>query len=278
MARSYTGGDADQQSFVKVFDSLTGKYNRWEVWRDFVWMLACAISNSVDNEQREKRETIYMDIAKKYTPDEMDKFASLTAILIASMDEKAQSGVWGDFLGELFMNLNLGNELGGQFFTPYHVCLMMARTAVNVETVKREIEEHGYMSVNDPACGAGATLIAAAEVLKEAGVNYQEQVIFTGQDIDSTTALMCYIQLSLLGCAGYVVIGSTLSDPATGNVLFGEDSDRCWRMPMFYSDIWHGRRQAHKMRRLMQQMEADRKEEAPDVYGGTEQLAFDLGV
>lgn len=53
-----------------------------------------------------------------------------------------------------------------------------------------------YISVNDPACGAGAMLIAFANVAKKHGINYQKHVLFVAQDIDRTAAMMCYIQMS----------------------------------------------------------------------------------
>src|SRR5699024_11833427 len=67
----------------------------------------------------------------------------------------------------------------------------------------------------DPACGAGALLVAFANECLRQKVNYQTSVLFVAQDIDFTVGLMCYIQLSLLGCAGYVVIGDTLVRPST---------------------------------------------------------------
>ena len=277
MARSYTGGDAAQKEFVKVFDSLTGRYNRWEVWRDMVWCIAIAISNRVDERYREKREKTYLDIVSKYTHEEIEKFAVLFAMLHNNIVEKTDRGDWGDFLGELFMNMGLGNNLGGQFFTPYHVCKMMARVVIDRdgEMMQTALKEKGYFSVSDCACGAGATLIAAAEVMSERGINYPYQVIFAGQDVDSTTALMCYIQLSLLGCAGYVVIGNTLSEPMQGHVLFGEDSDRCWFTPMFCEQTWHKRREVEaimlKFRRAMQIIDGtrekpEREEQSDSVF------------
>ena len=251
MAKSFVGGDADQKAFVKIFDSLTGKYNRWQVWQDMIWMIACSISNTVDRKHFDKREEMFTDIAKKYSDVDIQKFKQLLEMLIESMESRVNRGDYGDFLGEMFMNLNLGNELGGQFFTPYHVCLMMAKSTINDDRLRKELNRCGYISCADFACGAGATLIAAAECMKELGINYQEQCIFAGQDIDSTTALMCYIQLSLLGCAGYVVIGNSLIEPMTGHALFGEDSERCWKTPMYYLDKWDFRRQAESMRQII---------------------------
>jgi len=259
MARYYSGGSADQKDFVNLFDKLTGKHNRWEVWKDMVWMFAIAISNSVDKRYAEGREKTYMSIVKKYTKQEVDLFVELYGLLYKSIIARTESSCssWGDFLGEMFMNLNLGNELGGQFFTPYHVCHMMSRATIehDLPTLQKEISEKGYFSCYDGAVGAGAMLIAAAEVCVEQKINYPFQVMFVAQEIDSTTALMCYIQLSLLGCAGYVVIGNTLSDPSTGHVLFGEDSERCWYTPMFFEETWHRRREVevvkHRIRKIM---------------------------
>ena len=256
MARNYTGGTPEQKEFVKLFDTLTGRYNRWEVWKDMVWMIAIAISNSVDKRYFDQREKTYLDIVKKYSKKEMDTFVALYGLLFTSIVDRTERGNWGDFLGELFMNLDLGNELGGQFFTPYHVCHMMSRITIEADLpqMKKEIEENGWFSCYDSAVGAGAMLIAAAEVCAEQKINYPFQVMFTAQEIDSTTALMCYIQLSLLGCAGYVVIGDTLAKPATGNVLFGENSERCWFTPMFFEEIWHQRREIEVTRQRVRLM------------------------
>ena len=245
MARTYVSKDELQREFVKVIDSMTGAYNRWEVWRDMVWCIAIAISNRVDERHRDSREQTYMSIVQKYDVKDIEKFAQLFAILHRNVVEKTEKGSYGDFLGELFMNLDLGNNLGGQFFTPYNICQMMARITIDGEKDKMEkaIEKQGWFSCMDCACGAGATLIAAAEASVEHGINYPFQVMFAAQEIDSTTALMCYIQLSLLGCAGYVVIGDSLCDPMTGHVLFGEDSERCWFTPMFFEETWHRRRE-----------------------------------
>ena len=46
-----------------------------------------------------------------------------------------------DFLGELYMNLDLGNEHAGQFFTPYNVCRMMSE--MNVSDAKKEVADKG---------------------------------------------------------------------------------------------------------------------------------------
>ena len=40
-----------QTEFVKIFNSLCGRYGRWEIWQDFITLAAIAISNTVDRSQ-----------------------------------------------------------------------------------------------------------------------------------------------------------------------------------------------------------------------------------
>lgn len=227
------GRNPAQKEFARLFDSLTGARNRWEIWQDMIWLFATAISNRVDTRRTEEREEIYAKTIGKYSKTEQQVFPELFAMLTMAMEE--QDG-YCDFLGELFMMLEINFKGAGQFFTPYSVCEMMAHMNFDIETAKAAIAKKGYVAVHDPACGAGATLIGAAATLRAAGINYQRQAVFVGQDLDSNVALMCYIQLSLLGCPGFVVVGDTLNNPSTTNILYGEDSSRCWCTPMFFSD------------------------------------------
>lgn len=113
------------------------------------------------------------------------------------------------------------------------------------------LDGKGFIAVNDPACGAGALLLSFANICKRKGINYQEKVLFVAQDIDYTVGLMCYIQLSLMGCAGYVVIGDTLINPCTAydkkGLLPAGDPERIWFTPLFSDGIWYGRRLAAQM-------------------------------
>lgn len=264
---------AEAKEFVKLVDSLCGRRSRWEVWKDMTWLFATTISNAVDGRHREKREQQYMDIAKHYSNDELDTFAKLFAQLVVILEQKRG---YCDFLGELFMMLELGNDAGGQFFTPYDVCKVMAK--VSMPDVQATVKRDGYISVNDPACGAGATLIAAADImLNEYNVNFQTRALFVGQDIDYTTGLMCYIQMSLTGMAGYVHIGNTLTEPMTGHALFGDGGENTWYTPMYFSGIWEGRRQCALMDRFLrsvaqQQPNEKQPEEQHPVMPETETI------
>lgn len=127
-----------------------------------------------------------------------------------------------------------------QIFTPYHVCELMAE--ITMEDIVGKVEKDGYITLNDPCCGAGATLIAgihaARKRLEKANLNYQNHILVAAQDIDMVVALMCYIQLSLLGVAAYIKVGNSLTEPMTEN----DSLDNYWFTMMYFSDIWSMRR------------------------------------
>lgn len=228
-----------QKNIVKAFESLCGRHSRWNVWADWITMSAIAISNRVDLVHREEREKTYRKIQEKYTAPEMQTMAEMLGQVVMALDENQDQ----DLLGELYMTLELGNDHAGQFFTPYDVCRFMAE--LNSQNIKLLVQEKGWIGAADPACGAGATLVAFVNECRRQGINYQTDTFIVGQDIDFTVAMMCYIQLSLLGCAGYIVIGDTLAHPATSidsRGLIPRDDGNVWYMPMYFRDIWNWRR------------------------------------
>ena len=225
-----------QVEFQKVFAHLCDTKSSWQVWSDFVEMTAIAISNrfEIRGKVKQDREKRYLAIIGQYKERAQQIFPELVAILVDALEREPEQ----DFLGEMFMALELGSHWKGQFFTPYSVCRMMAK--INTADAKDKIEEKGWVSVNDPACGAGATLIAARNQMALDGIG-RTQAFFIGQDLDRTAAMMCYIQLSLLGCAGYVVIADTLLHPVTGPMLWPNLTEHqdAWFMPMNFADpVW----------------------------------------
>lgn len=181
-----------------------------------------------------------MTRAGKYSEKEMVAFSQMLSEVVADMEQNPDQ----DFLGALFMELELGNEWQGQFFTPYDVCRAMSSLTYG-EDIPERIKSKGWVSASDPACGAGALLIAFANECRRKDINYQTSVLFVAQDIDFLAGCMCYIQLSLLGCPGYVVIDNTLTHPSTSldpRGLIPKGGSNVWYTPMYFRDVWHWRR------------------------------------
>lgn len=219
--------DDHQKNFLKIFNSLTGKHSRWEIWEDFVTLTAIEISNSTDKVNAPERTKMYQTIVSKYSAKEREGMAEMLAEVIMGMEQNPDQ----DFLGSLYMMCELGNDHAGQFFTPYDVCRCMAEITFDP---KLHPDMEGFISVSDPACGAGATLLAFLNVCKRRNICYHNKVLVIAQDIDFIVGLMCYIQCSFMGCAGYVVIGDTLVNPATAydsrGLLPAGPQNRIWYM------------------------------------------------
>ena len=246
MAKTIRTNNEYQQRIVKMLNSLAGRYSRWVIWQDFIVLAAISIANTIRHPQYEACEKRYLEIAAKYDAAELEVFAGMLGEVTQGLESNPEQ----DFLGELFMALELGSEWHGQFFTPYNLCQAIAALQITEQT-KTQIAANGWVNVNDPACGAGALLIAFANACKAKGINYQQHVLFVAQDIDHLAGMMCFIQLSLLGCAGYIVIDNTLSNPAKSydsRALLPVDTGNVWYTPMYsINDFWVLRRQLARM-------------------------------
>ena len=193
------------KEMTKKLESLRYHYEVSHLFEDFLELVAITISNSVDRHQYEKREARYMQLIGKYNPKEANLFAELFAMLVMALEEKPE-----DYLGQLFMELELYNTFKGQFFTPLSVANAMARMTLD-EKFDSIMDEKGYVTVNEPTTGGGVTIIALYNEIMRRGYNPQQAMQVVAQDIDSKAVHMTYIQLSLLGINIQVIRGDTLA-------------------------------------------------------------------
>lgn len=182
---------------IKTIQSMIGKYGVYNIFEDWVRMIALAYANQIFFSQ--KREDEYLETMKKYDDAERSKFYEMYAWLLEWAEEQMT-----DMLGYIYMHLELGSKAHGQFFTPYNICRMMA---------KLQKYDGSILKVNEPSCGAGGNIIALAEALKEQGINYQQKMEVVCQDIDTKAVYMTYVQMCLYGIPAIVYQTNTLSDP-----------------------------------------------------------------
>ena len=152
----------------------------------------------------EQLEQCYMERIQPYSRDELNVFAELLRLTTI-----AHHSGYGDFLGEIAGEAELLNAKGGQFFTPYHLCRAMAKMSLG--DVKAQVEAKGFLTVCEPACGAGALVIASAEEMAAQGVDPRAYVQFDCTDISRDAFNMTYIQLSVQNLQAVVHHGNTLS-------------------------------------------------------------------
>lgn len=225
--------DQHQRELIRLIQAFQHTHDPYSVFSDFVEMSALAISNAVDQGQYEAREERYLAIARKYTREELDRFARMLAALTMSLELRQAMLDFTDVLGEVFMQLDINNTRAGQFFTPYPVSRLMA--GLSIGDGGSAVREHGFLRLQEPACGAGSMVIAAAESLARAGHNYQHAMHATAIDIDARCVHMAYLQLSLLHIPAVVVHGNALSLEVWG----------IWKTPAHVMGAWDWRLRRH---------------------------------
>ena len=221
---------------LRLLQHCARRHDRYVLFSDCMELMALAIANSVDLTARDRRETRYLEIVRRY---DRDTIAALPRVLAeVTMALEAEPG---DILGQIFTELEIHNSNRGQFFTPYPVCRMMAAaTLCDAADARAIIAEKGYTTAMEPACGAGAMVIALAQAMREADINYQRHLHVTAVDIDPRAVHMAYIQFSLLHIPALVIVGNSLS---------GEMQEH-WFTPAHILGGWTARLAVHGPQRL----------------------------
>lgn len=194
--------DEARRQFISVFRDTARQLRRWEVFSDFITLAASELDmariRTPENIERSR------EICAKYSGSDISNLHTLFCLMVCALESK-----FNDFLGAIFMELELGDDRNGQYFTPYHLQSLMAKLLM--QDVEQTIRREGFVTVSDPASGAAGMIVAYAEYLLESGFNPSEHMFGSCIDIDPIAADMAFIQLSLLGIPAEVVTGNTLT-------------------------------------------------------------------
>lgn len=191
---------------LREVNARTGR-RTWEVYGAWVEAMAIALANAteVNPKVRAEREKQYAKLTDKLGGDNLTHFKAAFAHLIQLFELEPK-----DWLGHLYMTLELGNPDSGQYFSPPAVSQLAARLAFDPEAARARVEERGYVTFSEPTCGAGGMIIEFTKLYRDAGFNPQTQLHVTAVDIDITAAHMTFVQLALLGVPAVVVHGDVL--------------------------------------------------------------------
>ncbi|EDR9714484.1 N-6 DNA methylase [Salmonella enterica subsp. diarizonae] len=224
------------QEFVSVFNRIAPHENRWQVFSDFAHMAAAALYNAIHRDPTVEAD--YLRRVKRYSKEDAVQMSGLLAAVTDGLEFSPT-----DFLGQLLMTLELGNQYLGQYFTPYSVSYMMARMNMADRLPELEDGSREYITVCDPACGAGGMIVATAEAMLEAGYNPQKQMLAFCTDIDPLAAMLCYIQLTLMHIPAVVSIGNSLTMEITREMATPAYRLGLWDLKLHRQQSEHERRQ-----------------------------------
>jgi type I restriction-modification system DNA methylase subunit len=212
-----------QKAFIKLFESTARYHHRHKVFEDFVSCAVAAIHNKICHS--ETLEAEYMTIIKGYERKDLLNMAHLLSYVTLALAEQPC-----DFLGSVFMQLELGDKYRAQFFTPWSVASTMAQ--MTFQGAGQKLREQPFITLYEPACGAGCMALSFAAILAEKGWSPDEHLWVTAVDIDPLAAGMTFIQLALNGIPGQV---------RTENALTTEPARRVLHTPMHYIGGWQRR-------------------------------------
>lgn len=154
----------------------------------------------------QKREERFMLIAAPFQKKKVPA-GEFMGMLVLLMNQEPQ-----DYLGQLFSLMELHNTYKGQFFTPSSISTLLAGCVLDVENVRQSLYDRSdFVTVNDPACGAGSTLIGMYQHVLQEAPDLAGNIVIYAEDIDIRCFHMCFTQLSALGLPAVVSHQNTLS-------------------------------------------------------------------
>ncbi len=110
-----------KKAFMALFNETARYRHRYRVFGDFVQCAAISLHNAFCPDSELEQQ--YLQIIKHYEPEEVTRLSQLLVHVMRVLEHEPH-----DFLGGIFMEMNLGNKHLKPFFTPWHISRVMANT------------------------------------------------------------------------------------------------------------------------------------------------------
>src|SRR3546814_18557708 len=107
-------------------------------------------------------------------------------------------------------DLEIGSKDMCQFFTPYQISRLMAMLTIDRPSLERAAAQNNFIEFNEPTCGAGGMIIAAAEAIRTLGFDPARHIRVTAQDIDIACVQMTYPNCSFYDIPATIIHGNVL--------------------------------------------------------------------
>lgn len=184
----------ETQKLVKMIDAFGYAFDPADTFRALVSMGMNALGKGME-EERDR-------LVKPYMPDYHQELNALFYQLMKAYKEGVgdidgeESEAWYDPLGDIYQDIASRSKRSwmGQFFTPEHVCTMMAKMTIKAD-------DNG-LTYSDPCCGSGRMLLAAKALAPDNR--------FYGEDLDPLCCRMTVLNMAMHGCEGEVVCHNSL--------------------------------------------------------------------
>jgi hypothetical protein len=195
-----------RKEFLRIVDRIGRHHNRYERFADFLELATCAIRKTtiLPGPDADALEERYMNVVARYPADDIRAMPELLALAQLAA---ARGGC--DFLGGLATEMQILDTRLGQFITPYDLSRLMAE--MTLADAPAIIAERGFVTLQEPASGAGGMVLAAADVLEKKGFDPRSALYAEATDVASLCFKMTYLQLAARGVPATVIHGNALS-------------------------------------------------------------------
>ena len=194
-------------AFVRALDQFDRSKTRTEVFRIFCEMAYCALAKRASPfaDQRDRLEAQYMECVRMFpNKDDVRRMPEMMGLALQTI---AAGGV--DFFGQVAAEIGALDARMGQFFTPYELSRMMAEMTLG--DVAAQIEAQGFITISEPAAGAGGMVMAAADVIEAKGFDPARHIWVEAVELSRATFHMAYVQIAARGVAGRVINGNSIT-------------------------------------------------------------------
>ena len=215
------------KAFIKRITALDHEKSPYDTFRDFCEMAFCAYAKTTapTPERSQELEDRYMQIVGTYRDkDTVRAYPELLGLAANAIRQGC------DFFGSVATEMELLNARIGQFFTPYELARFMAM--MSLEHAEALIRQNGFLTLQEPASGAGGMVLAAAQALQDNGFDPGLHMLVNAIDVSPLCFHMTFLQLSLRGIPALVEHGNTLS---------GKRFTRAWTPATTAFYLHHGR-------------------------------------
>lgn len=166
--------------------SIGGRNQFADCFANFLDLALSYFSNNMDERQMQLRKHV----------EENEDFKNAYKEAITAFGDEAED--YHDPLGDIFMS-RISHGDHGQFFTPESISLLMSEIIMGDKL-------HDGMTVNDPACGTGRTLLMALKHIRSKG--YEPKLY--ANDLSMTCAKMTLLNFCINSVDGAVTCGDAL--------------------------------------------------------------------
>ena len=194
-----------QKQFIKLLradhDARPSQVFEW--WAEMAY---CAMAKTTSPQPRaDELEARYIQLVGRAGRERVQRFPEMLGLVGRAMDEHDGR----DFLGPIMMSdeVNAANSYIGQFFTPWDLCVLMSEMTLADDL----FEGKPFARIGEPAVGAGAMILAIAQVMRRRGIDVTTRAWFDCTDLSSLAFYMAYIQMSFAGLSGVIRHGNSLT-------------------------------------------------------------------